>query len=57
MRWRHAIDLGLMSGAEAARVQPDQLQAVSLRPARALPLRLERPPEGGLVLPGGSSAP
>lgn len=35
MRWRLAIDLGLMSGAEAARVQPDQLQAVSLRPARA----------------------
>jgi len=47
-RWLRALD-PLKDAAEAAPVQSDQLQAVSLRPARALPLRLDRPLEGGLV--------
>jgi hypothetical protein len=42
-RWLLATELLLEGGAEAAPVQPNQLQAVSLRPARALPLRLDQP--------------
>jgi hypothetical protein len=42
-RWLLATELVLEGGAEAAPVQPNQLQAVSLRPARALPLRLDQP--------------
>ncbi len=42
-RWLLATELLLEGGAEAAPVQTNQLQAVSLRPARALPLRLDQP--------------
>ena len=55
-RWLRALD-PLKDAAEAAPVQSDQLQAVSLRPARALPLRLDRPLEGGLVHTNRSAAP
>jgi hypothetical protein len=57
VRWVWAIDLGLKGAAEAAPVQPDQVQAVSLLPARALPSRLDQPPKGGLDSTGGSAAP